>query len=174
MKNKSYRHSIKHTLRSLFAREGLWAAILMLFLSACDSINCPLNSKVAAIYSFYDSNGKAFTIGDTLTVTAVGTNQVLVNKLVNQSKISLPVSYYAPCDTLVLRISDTDGLSATDTIWMEKVSTPHADDPSCPIHIWHKVTDIRYTDNIIDTIAIVNPDINYNGWENFHIHFITE
>ena len=146
----------------------------VMLLAACDSINCPLNSSVAAIYSFYDSNGKAFTIGDTLTVTAIGTDEVLVNRLVDQTGMTLPVSYYAPCDTLILTLSDTLGLSATDTIWIEKVSTPHTDDPSCPIHIWHKVTSVRSTDNIIDTIIVVNPDINYDGNENFHLYFITE
>ena len=162
MKHNSYRRYILQLL------------LAVLVLASCDSINCPLNSTVAAKYSFFDSNGKEFAIGDTLTVTAVGTDEMLVNRLVGQKGMTLPVSYYAPCDTLIFMLSDTLGLSATDTIWIEKESTPHTDDPSCPIHIWHHVTSVRSTDNLIDTIIVVNPDINYDGGENFEIHFVTE
>ena len=155
-------------------RSALALLLAAVLLAACDSINCPLNSTVSAVYTFRDSNGKAFAIGDTLTVTAVGPDTVLVNRLVNQSGMSLPVSYYAPCDTLAIRYADADGLTAFDTLWIEKVSTPHSDDPSCPIHIWHKITNVRYTTHLIDSVVVVNPDINYDGNENIRIHFITE
>ena len=71
-------------------------------------------------------------------------------------------------------IFDDDDMEATDTILMDKVSTPHSDDPGCPYHVWHKVTAVRHTHYLIDTIIIVHPDINYDGLENFQIHFITE
>lgn len=143
-------------------------------MGACDSINCPLNSSVEAYYTFCDLHGNRISISDTLTVSAVGTDQVLVNKLSGKSEMTVPVSYYAETDTLVLHLCDDDDMEATDTIWMDKVSTPHSDDPGCPYHVWHKVTAVRHTHYLIDTIIIVHPDINYDGLENLQIHFITE
>ena len=104
----------------------------------------------------------------------MGTNQVLVNRLVGKSTMSLPVSYYADADTLIFTLSDADGLLARDTLWVSKVSTPHSDDPSCPTHVWHEVTDVRHTRYLIDSVAIVNRSINYDGLENFRIFFHTE
>ncbi len=88
--------------------------------------------------------------------------------------MSLPVSFYAPADTIILTFTDTLSRQATDTIWMEKTSTPHFDDPSCPIHMWHTISAVSSTHSLIDSIVILNTAINYDGLENIQIRFITD
>lgn len=159
---------LKHTL-SVLLLVGL-----TVLLPSCDSFNCPLNSTVATVYNFYGSNGQAITIGDTLTVTAMGTDQVLVNRLVNESTMSLPMSYYAEADTLIFTLADSEGRSSRDTLWVTKQSTPHSDDPSCPMRVWHQLTAVQHTYHLIDSVAIVNRAVNYDGLENIRIFFRTE
>lgn len=155
-------------------RRSLLYIALLLLLAACDNISCPLNNTVECKYKFCTISGESFTLGDTLTVTIAGRDSVILNRLVNKNSMSLPVSYYAPADTLVLTFTDTQGDQAQDTIWMEKTSTPHFDDPSCPIHVWHTITDVRYTRNLIDSLVILNTAINYDGLENIQIRFIAD
>ena len=45
------------------------AAVLTVLAWACSSNNCPLNNTVTCNYYFYDSNGKAISLLDTLTVS---------------------------------------------------------------------------------------------------------
>ncbi|MCR5819783.1 MAG: hypothetical protein K6F94_02370 [Bacteroidaceae bacterium] len=155
-------------------RRKLFYIIIVLFVTACDNISCPLNNTVECKYTFCDEDGTAISIADTLTVTAIGTDSVIINRLVNGSSMSLPVSFYAPADTIILTFTDTLSRQATDTIWMEKTSTPHFDDPSCPIHMWHTISAVSSTHSLIDSIVILNTAINYDGLENIQIRFITD
>ena len=149
-------------------------------LTACEQVSCPLNNTVESVYGFYASartadgtfaEGAAVKIADTLTVTILGRDTVLLNRIYNQSSISLPVSYYADTDTLLFTFTDKQGAIGKDTLWMHKENTAHFDDPSCPVHIWHTVTGVESTRHIIDTIIVNNADINYDGLENFQIYF---
>lgn len=141
---------------------------------SCDSTSCPLNNTVYSTYGFYaimNGNEEAVQIQDTLTVKASGTDSILINRLTGQNKIELPVSYNAPTDTLCFEFINTNGLSRTDTIWLDKENYPHYESPECPASMFHVVTSIRYTRNLIDSVLVVNPNLNYNASENFKIYF---
>ena len=164
---------------------------------ACDDISCPLESTVECHIGFYAEAvddgeghkvpGSKIGIGDTLTVSAlrpavedsVATNRealsdtILVNRLVGQSSLALPVSYYASEDIIVLAFTDTLSRTARDTLWYEKDNVAHWDDPGCPVHYWHKITSLRFTRHLIDTVFINYSTINYDGRENFQICFRT-
>ena len=155
---------------------------IFLFLS-CESVTCPLNNTVESKYGFYaaqyDSKGElvtgtAIAIGDTLTVTLLGIDSVILNRLVNKGEMKLPVSFYLNEDTIELAFTDTLSRTGRDTIWVTKTNRHHWDDPSCPVHMWHEVTAVRSSHNLIDTVLVTNPDINYDGLENFQIYFRTE
>ena len=153
-----------------------------LALLACDNLSCPLNNTVESVYGFYSSArsgngpfvaGAAVSIGDSLTITALGADTVLVNRLYNKKSVNLPVSYYGDTDSLLFAFTDADGLVGRDTIWVDKVNQAHLDDPSCPLHYWHTITAVRSTQHLIDTVLINHADVNYDGLENVQIYFRT-
>ena len=157
-------------------------AMLMLALTACDDVTCPLKNTVESIYNFYASartedgtfvEGQAIGVGDTITIVAIDTAEIYINKLYNADKCKLPVSFYRPADSLRWVFTDSKGATASDTIVIFKTSHHHFDDPSCPVHIWHHIDSIAFTDNVIDTIIIASPEVNYDGLENFKIYFRT-
>lgn len=148
--------------------------ILQLYTVSCDSNDCPINNVVYSTYGFYtiteDGESKV-SVTDTLTITAGGTDSVLINRLQNGSEVELPVSFNAATDTLVFHFTDIDSRTRKDTIWIDKENFPHYESPDCPASIFHHVTAVRWTTLLIDSVSIVNPNINYNVSENFKIYF---
>ena len=150
--------------------------------TSCDSVSCPLNNSVASVYNFYASargddgifvEGEAVTLNDTLNISAIGPDTLLANRVVGASGVSLPVSFYADCDTLQFTFTDQEGRWGIDTLWVTKRNTHHFDDPSCPIHMWHTILEVRSTHHLIDTVIITNSAVNYDGDENCRIYFFT-
>ena len=152
----------------------LCLTILMALLVGCENVECPLNNTVHAKFGFYTLSNKELTaivVSDTLTVTAAGTDSVLLNKMYNTSQIELPMSYFGEEDTLSLAFTNVGGITTFDTIWVKKVNYEHFEAPACPVSMFHYVTGVRYTERLIDTVMIINPNVNYYDSENFKILF---
>lgn len=91
--------------------------------AACESTDCPINNIVYSTYGFYaatDEGESKIQVLDTLTITAAGTDSILINRLVRGSEVELPVSYSAATDTLIFHFTDTTSRTRRDTIWMTK------------------------------------------------------
>ena len=147
-------------LACLFALAGLYS---------CDTIDCTLNNTVVMTCKFYQ-DGKAVQLHDTLTVTAAGTDAVLVNRKYNASSLALPLSYFNPEDTILLNITG-NGYAVTDTLWVEKTSYNHFESPDCPVNMFHNITGVRSTHLFIDSVTITRPEVNFIEYENLQIHF---
>ena len=106
---------------------------------------------------------------DTLTVSALGTDSILVNSLVGASSLELPLSYMQEQDTLVLHIYGMD-YNLRDTMWVEKTNTTHFESPDCPTAMFHQITSVRHTHHIIDSISITRSLVDYDQTENIQIH----
>ena len=165
-----------------YALNVLLVALLCCMIGACETVNCPLENKVESVYGFYASErtsagefqpGSAVALADTLTVTALGADSVLVNRVTNKNGLALPMSFYGDIDSILLTVKDTTGAIARDTLWIDKTNEYHWDDPSCPVHIFHEITSVRHTRNIIDTVIVATPFVNYEERENFQIFFRT-
>lgn len=149
-------------------------AILVVLFVGCENVECPLNNTVYAKFGFYTLSNKELTaivVSDTLTVTAAGTDSVLLNKMYNTSQIELPMSYFGEEDTLSLAFTNVENITTFDTIWINKVNYEHFEAPACPVSMFHYITGVRYTERLIDTVIIINPNVNYYDSENFKILF---
>ncbi|MBQ0165157.1 MAG: hypothetical protein KBS75_08175, partial [Bacteroidales bacterium] len=72
---------------------GLFCASLALIAlgAGCQSISCPLDNVVALKVALYDGGESPFTSADTLSVEALGTDSVLINRLTNFKDFPLPL-----------------------------------------------------------------------------------
>ena len=104
-------------------------------------------------------------------MTLLGPDSIIANRVTNQSGVNLPVSFYEDTDVIEFALTDTLSRVGRDTLWIHKRNTHHWDDPSCPVHMWHQVLGVRSTHHLIDTVLVTNPQINYDGLENFQIYF---
>ena len=77
---------------------------------SCSSVDCPMNSLVYTQYAVCNADGSTATLQDTLTIStnrADGNDSVLINRDVNISGFSLPISYSMPEDSFFIALKDT-------------------------------------------------------------------
>jgi len=156
--------------------------VTLLLLTACSSIDCPVNSIVETIWKVCDSTGQELVLGDTLTVTTVrkdgqeitvlnGRDNTVLNKLTQKSAFNLPISYSHPEDILVFHFdnNNNDSLHVVDTVWIKKDDYVHFESVDCNTIFFHTLTDIRHTQHYIDSIVIKNPSVTYD-YETVHLY----
>lgn len=143
--------------------------ICALLISACSSIDCPVQNTVAVQYAvgYDDEFGEQVTetFTDTLWVWTQridGKDTLLLNRGTGLTGFSLPVSYKHPEDILVFAVADTAHVLTVDTVWMKKDDIPHFESVDCSAHFFHHITAIRSTNNRIANITIKEPRVTYN------------
>ena len=146
-----------------------------LLFAACESYDCTLYNTVA-MYGAFDQDGAAVAIKDTLTITACGTDNVLLNQAVNTSQLTLPLSYWQAEDTLIFSIKGTDDEGVCyllqDTVWVTKTNQVHYESPDCPTTLFHTIQDVRNTNEFIKSITVIRSSVNYETTTNLQIHLL--
>ena len=141
--------------------------LLVVLMTACSSIDCPVDATVTTQYQIKNSDGTEYTLSDTMTVTSVrsdGKDTILYNKGIGISKFTLPVSYTHPEDVLVFQFDNSNNnLHITDTLWIKKYDYPHFESVDCNTTYFHTITDVKYTCNYIDSIVINNSSVTYDS-----------
>ena len=136
--------------------------------AACTSIDCPVQNTVCTVYSLNKADGTADTLGvDTMwlwTQRADGKDTLLINRLCGTSAtgFNLPISYTQPEDIICLALEDTIGNLYLDTIRIKKEDIPHFESVDCQASYFHTITNVSSTHQIIDSIVINNPNVNYD------------
>lgn len=159
-------------------QKTLCLALLLLsgLVTACSSIDCPLNNTVYTIYVLKNAELKPDTLKDTLyvwtprQVTELG-DTVLLNRSVRTTTFSLPMSYVNDVDVLCFLRQTTKQTLLLDTVWVYKTNTPHFESVDCSPNYFHEITDVKLTHNGIDSIVIASKTVNYVPKDNFYIYF---
>ncbi len=140
---------------------------------SCDDIDCTLNNTVVCKLAFYDSEGNAVQIQDTLDIYTEGIEMPLYNKGTGTSGINIPLSYFKDKDTLQLVVYGDDYLYE-DWLIIAKQNTEHFESLNCPVKMFHTLTDVSVTGrSFIDSVSITNPNVEYNNGENIKIYLHT-
>lgn len=149
-------------------------ASALLIISACSSIDCPLNNLVYSSYGLYGADGRADTLTDTLTISTNrtdGSDSVLINRDSRVTEFSLPMSYSHPQDVFFVEVKG-DGYTALDTLTVSKEDKPHFESVDCGPSFFHTITAVECTNNAVDSVIINNPDVNYDtSKKHFRIYF---
>ena len=146
----------------------------LVLLVSCSSIDCPLNNVVGLKAGLRSAaTGASYTLQDTLTITAAGTDSVLLNRATGIASLGLPLKYFGTTDTLRLRFSDAQGRVATDTLYISQ-------NQDCPVLMFHKIGKIRWTSHdlsqmpvTIDNVVVVRSLVDYQNAENIRIYLRT-
>lgn len=165
-------------MRKIAQYTAICLAIILSF-GACDSSDCPLNNTVAQVSNIFRSdNGKALTLGDTLTVLIH--DSVILNRQTGASSLSLPMSYEGESDTLVFRYAPQEqDTCTTDTLIITKSNQSHFISLDCPTLVFHTITGVNWSRRIpdqtfryaIDSVSIKNADVTNNPQENIQIFY---
>ncbi len=153
----------------------LWVGLLIavvILTSGCGESNCPLTTQSFARFDFMDNEthqsvalSPAFDVTGTI-VTEEG--ETLSNVVFNDasSTMSLPLGYTTKT-TFTLHYTET----MTDVIEVMHKNIPYLENIECGTVMHHIVEDVKYTTNHLDSIVIVNPEINNEEKRNFIIYY---
>jgi len=138
--------------------------VAVVLLSGCSSIDCPLNSRVSATYRFAGATNNIASVSVATTIDAAeGNDSVLINLQTNIDSVALPMSYARAEDTFYFSFATTDDTTICDTVVVAKQDQPHFESVDCNPAIFHTITDVRYTKNVIEKIDINNNTVTYNA-----------
>ena len=197
MKNSQMRDHNKRMHKGITAANSLPITLLALLfaVTACTSIDCPMNNRVYTVYQITKANGTADTLHDSISIISrrliEQQDPVLLNRDINISKIEVPISYDSPHDELFFLFwnkivtsdttynsdetyvvtHDTIQYYAIDTVVVEKTDHKHFESIDCTPSFFHTIVGIQHTRNRIDSIVINNPEVNYDSSkEHFHLY----
>ncbi len=147
----------------------LYGMAFLLLPTACVSLDCPVNNMVNTVYNLQKPDGTTDTMGvDTLWVRVCRTNKndtLLINSLCGTSatKFHIPISHTQPEDVVWLEVKDTIGTLWRDTIHLQKENYPHFEGVDCKASYFHKITAVRSSHHLIDTVIINKSEVNYDA-----------
>ena len=95
-----------------------------------------------------------------LTVTALGTDSIIINDQTEVIDFSLPLRYTSDSTILVLHYDEELYAGETDTLYITQKNTPFFESMKCGYTMTQVITGISYTKNQIDTIYIRNTNAN--------------
>jgi hypothetical protein len=91
-----------------------------------------------------------------------------VNKSQNRDKVGVPMSFTNTSDTLLLQYGS---ILHPDTIIVEHLPHPYVEIPECGSYMFHSLKSVYSTELGIDSIEIVNHNVDFEGKENIRIYF---
>lgn len=150
--------------------------LVAMAVSACSSVDCPLNNRV---YTSYKLAGAVDTLHDTITISTPRTidnaeeDTVLINRMTLTDSLTLPMSYQRDEDTFFFTLAQQGtGLLTTDTVWVAKKNEPHFESVDCSPTMFHTITGVRFTQHAIDSIKVNYNKVTYNDAKaHFLIYF---
>ena len=144
-----------------------------LFIPSCEVENCPPNALTYAVFVIKDGTGATAAFADTISIIGVMededgnlVNDTLVNKDVDESSFSLPLSYADETRFVFIYYDES-----TDTITVTHRNIPYFFNVDCGSMMYYEVTGVETTFHQIDSIVLVNANITNNETENFYIYY---
>ena len=148
---------------------------LAVLLTACSSINCPVQNYIGTYYAMMRADGTPDTMNtDTMWIWSQrynGTDTLLLNALCGKgdANFSLPISYTQPEDVLCVLMTDTTGQYWLDTIRIKKENIQHFESVDCQATYFHELEAASITHHAFDSVVINYPHVNYDT-SHFHIY----
>lgn len=147
-------------------RHLLAAVVLLSGIAACSDTDCTTSNTAYVNYNIYDANGNSVSLTGPVTVTATGTDSVLINQESNLQSMQLPLRYTSTEDTFVVHLSEV----LFDTIFVTHQNIPHFISMECGTGMYYHIDNARCTRRIFDSISVVNPDINFDANEHIQMY----
>lgn len=165
------RQKIKQAVRRSLPLAGM---VMLLILTACSSIDCPLNNRVYTQYALLTPDGKTDTMKLSMTISTNridGDDSVLINKDVGVTAFSLPISNAQPRDTFFLELA-SENSATLDTVVVSKTDHMHFESTDCAPSYFHELQSVSTTRHAIDSVVIKNHEVNYDtSKKHFNIYF---
>lgn len=156
--------------------KSLWPLLLVVALGAMQSCDeeedCSLNARPMMTCNLYQASPEtagAF-IPDTLeqlTITAYGTDSIILNREQKVKALTLPLCYSADSTHLVFHYED----GATDEVIIRHDNTPYFLSMECGYQMKQAIRSVSYTKVRLDSITISYNEAGIYGRENLKLYY---
>ena len=145
--------------------------ILSVVISCSEEADCSMSTRAMMQCYFYTLDPETEVVSndtlDSLTVTAFGTDSIIINNQKKVHDLSLPLRYTADSTVLVFRYSKT----LTDTLVVYQTNTPYFLSMDCGYQMKQSIKDVNYSRHSLDSIRIVNKEAGIYGTENLKLFY---
>jgi hypothetical protein len=149
----------------------VFAALALPFvISACsEDVDCSSNSRKMMNVGFYKSSitSEKDTL-DSLTVTAFGTDSILVNKEAKVVSAELPLRWTADVTTFVFNYAKT---TTKDTLTVKHTNVPTFISMDCGFNMAQSITDVQCTKHFIKSFEISYKTANTDELQNLKLYY---
>ncbi|MCD8310387.1 MAG: DUF6452 family protein [Prevotellaceae bacterium] len=140
--------------------------------SCSEEEDCSLSARASMVCGIYKMPSEgSYTLHtdtiDSLTVTALGTDSVILNNQKNVTSITLPLRYTADSTVFVLNY----GGRLRDTLVVRQTNTPYFLSMDCGYQMKQAVNSVRYSRHLLDSLSIPNADADIYGTENLRLFY---
>ena len=138
--------------------------------SCSEEADCSMAERAMTNCKLYTIDEDGFVANDTLdslTVTAFGTDSVIINNQKEVRDLTLPLRYTTDSTILVFRYSRY----TTDTIVIYHTNTPYFLSMDCGYQMQQRLTNITHTTHRLDSIHITNNEAGIYGQENIQLFY---
>lgn len=151
----------------------IWPMLIVgasLLFGACGGEDCVINNTVAVTMNFYSAAGNAVMLNDELTVSIVRpeNDSIVLNRKSSATGVDIPLGYANACDTFVLRFGMAN---IVDSVFIHHTNQPYFISLDCGTAMFHTITGTDCTHNVLQSVTVTNPEINYDALENLRLVF---
>ena len=163
---------MRHLLKLLFFTVFTCCAVSLFM--ACDEASESSVGRLSPLFKFVTHSALKDTLKeksfDSLTVVALNTvhgDSIIIDNEKKVTSANLPLSYVKNKTVLVFKYSK----DTIDTIWVTHTNTERFISMDRGIAMFYHIDKVEHTKHLIDSIAIVNSEVNINEKENIRIYY---
>lgn len=148
---------------------GMLTLVIIQFVSCAEETDCSMTSRKMMNAGFYKKlNTAQKDTLDTLTVTALGTDSIIVNKDTKVFSESLPLNWTADSTALIFHYTNT---TKKDTIKIWHTNTPIFVSMECGYSMTQTISKVSYTKHVLDSIYVAYKLANIDAIQNIRIYY---
>lgn len=157
--------------------------LFLLLLIACMAVSIPTSCSEESdcsiagrpminctLYRMADNQVVNDTL-DSLTVTALGTDSILINNQKRVHTLMLPLRYSSDSTVLVFHYAYVADPTLNDTIYIKQDNTPYFESMDCGYSMRQSILGLRHSEEELDSIYISNKQANTDGTENLKLFY---
>lgn len=139
-------------------------------ISCSTEADCSMNARPMTNCILYTLDRDGYVVNDTLdslTVTALGTDSIIINNQKRVHDVILPLRYTSDSTILVFHYSPY----TRDTLTIRHTNTPYFLSMDCGYQMQQRINTVSITHHRLDSIHINNYETGIYGQENIQIFY---
>lgn len=108
---------------------------------------------------------------DSLTVTALGTDSILINNQKKVHTLMLPLRYSSDSTIFIFHYAYVSDPDLCDTVYIKQDNTPYFESMDCGYSMRQSILGIGHSEEELDSIYVSNKQANTDGTENLKLFY---